>query len=504
MKKNFNDDTIVAVSTPAGEGGIGIVRLSGKDSLKIADRIFMSADRKKPSKFKTHTIHYGYIIEKSQEHPLILLPSLRSGLRGTPFGRRSTGAHVFARSESKKAKLKKYIVDEVLLTVMKAPKTYTREDIVEINCHGGMTALRKVFELVVKNGGRMAEPGEFTRRAFLNGRLDLTQAEAVLDVIRAKTDAGLGISINQLGGELSREINSVRDSIVDVSADVEAAIDFSEEDIKPDTAKTWLKNIKTAIGRLEKLRGTYHNGAILKDGITAVICGRANVGKSSLMNLLLKRDRVIVTPIPGTTRDAIEEMVNIKGIPIKLVDTAGIRRHRSIIEKAGIDKSRFYLSNADLILCVLDGSERLKRDDIKLLKNVGGRCTVIVINKCDLKLVLDIKESKRISKNSDVVRISCLNRIGIDRLEEKVYNEIWSGKVYSTHQLMLNNVRHKNAIDRAIDSLRKAEDGIRKGLSPEFLSVDIRESINALGEIVGQVYTDDILNIIFSKFCIGK
>ncbi|GAF70281.1 unnamed protein product, partial [marine sediment metagenome] len=330
MKRNFNEDTIVAVSTPIGEGGIGIVRLSGRDAIKIVDRVFASPEKKRPSKFKTHTIRYGYVVDKS-----------RSGNKG----------------------VRKKIIDEVLLTVMRAPKTYTKEDIVEINCHGGMAPLKKVLEIIVKNGARIAEPGEFTKRAFINGRLDLAQAEAVLDIIRARTDAGLRVSVNQLEGELSREINSARAGIIDVCADVEAAIDFPEEDIESNTRRDWIKKIKMAGRRLKTLADTYHNGTILKNGITAVICGRTNVGKSSLMNLLLKKDRVIVTHVPGTTRDAIEEMANIKGIPVRLVDTAGLRKIHGIVEKEGISKSRFYLSQADLILCILDGSEKLKRDE---------------------------------------------------------------------------------------------------------------------------------------------
>jgi tRNA modification GTPase len=473
MKINHNEDTIAAVSTPAGEGGIGIVRLSGGDAVRIADRMFTSADGSKPSKFKSHTIHYGHIFEKS-------------------------------KIKNQKSKIKKEIIDEVLLTIMRAPKTYTKEDMVEINCHGGITALRKVTELAVKEGARTAEPGEFTKRAFLKGRLDLTQAEAVLDIVRAKTDAGLRVSVDQLEGELSREINSLRNSIIDISADIEAAIDFPEEDIELDTARSWLKKIKAARRSLERLADTYHHGAILKEGITAVICGRANVGKSSLMNLLLKRDRVIVTHIPGTTRDAIEEMVNIKGVPIRLVDTAGLKKRSGIVERAGIDKSRSYLSKADLILCVLDGSQRLKKDDVKLLKSLHGRCAVIVVNKCDRKLILEARQIRKFSKDCDVIKISCLEKEGIDRLEDKVYNKIWSGKVLTSHQLMLNNARHKDAIDRAIASLSSAEGVLRRKLSPEFLSVDVRESINALGEIVGETYTDDILDVIFSKFCIGK
>ena len=456
------DDTITAISSPIGEGGIGIVRLSGKDAVRIAGRIFVSPDKRKLSQFKTHTINYGCIVDRKE------------------------------------------IIDEVLLTVMKAPRTYTKEDVVEINCHGGIAALKKVTELAVRKGARIAEPGEFTKRAFLNGRLDLAQAEAVLDVIRARTDAGLRASIGQLEGELSREIGSARQAIVEVRADIEAAIDFPEEEIGADTRRGWAKKIKTAGRKLKDLADTYQKGAVLKNGITAAICGRTNVGKSSLMNLLLGKDRVIVTHIPGTTRDAVEETVNIKGIPVRLVDTAGMKKRGGIVEKEGIDKSRFYMSSADLILCVLNGSEKMKKDDIELLNKVKGRCAIIVVNKRDLKPVLDTKKAKRISGNKDIIRISCLDKEGIDRLEDKVYNKIWSGAAYSSHQLLLNNVRHKDAINRAIAALLAAENATRKKFSPEFLATDVREGIDALGEITGQTYTDDILDVIFSTFCIGK
>ncbi|MEA3305909.1 MAG: tRNA uridine-5-carboxymethylaminomethyl(34) synthesis GTPase MnmE [Candidatus Omnitrophota bacterium] len=461
MKRNSNNDTIAAVSTPVGEGGIGIVRLSGRDSMKIADRIFLSSDKIKPSRFKTHTIHYGYIIDKD-------------------------------------------VIDEVLLTVMRAPGTYTREDVVEINCHGGITALRKVLALIVKNGARLAEPGEFTKRAFLNGRLDLTQAEAVLDIIKAKTDTAMRASLNQLEGELSKEIKSAREEIIDILADVEAVIDFSEEDIETNAGTGWLRKAKGAKKRLQKLRDTYHDGAILREGITAVICGRPNVGKSSLMNILLRKNRVIVTHMPGTTRDAIEETVNIRGVPIKLVDTAGIREDKGLVEKEGIEKSRQYLSRADLVLCMLDGSEGLKKEDKSLLKKVNGRSAIIIINKCDLRPKLDIREVKKISGNKNILKISCLKKIKIDKLRIRVYNRIWSGKVYSSHQVMLNNIRHKNVMDRSLTALSKTENAIRHAFPPEFIALDLKESINSLGEILGEVYTDDILDVIFSKFCIGK
>ncbi|MBU4376740.1 MAG: tRNA uridine-5-carboxymethylaminomethyl(34) synthesis GTPase MnmE, partial [Candidatus Omnitrophica bacterium] len=301
MVIHLHEDTIAAVSTPAGEGGIGIVRLSGCSAVKIAREIFILPKGKGLVKFKSRVLNYGYIIDGKKK------------------------------------------IDEVLLAVMKAPGTYTREDIVEINCHGGITALRKVLELTLKHGARPAEPGEFTKRAFLKGRLDLSQAEAVLDIIEAKTEAGLRVSLNQLEGELSREVKFARKSIMEICADMEASMDFPEEDITPKTKKAWISGVKDSRRRLEKLLSTYHDGAILKEGIVAVICGRPNVGKSSLLNVLLRKNKAIVTHLPGTTRDPIEEMASIKGIPMRLVDTAGIRKEKGIIEKEGIKRSHLYL-----------------------------------------------------------------------------------------------------------------------------------------------------------------
>lgn len=457
------DDTIAAISTPIGEGGIGIVRLSGRGAVKIASRIFFSRDGDKPAKFKSHSVHYGYIVNG-----------------------------------------KKQRVDEVLLTVMKAPRTYTREDTVEINCHGGIVALRKVMELTFKHGARPAEPGEFTKRAFLNGRIDLSQAEAVLDVIRAKTEEGLRVSLDQLEGELSKEIKLARNGIMDMCADIEALMDFPEEDVTKNTITCWLKGIKGSKIKLEKLLDTYHDGAILKEGIVAVICGKPNVGKSSLLNLLLKKNRAIVTHIPGTTRDPIEDIAGIKGIPIRLVDTAGIGQGKGIVEKEGVRRSHMHLSRADLVLCVLDGSEKLTNEDKAILSRIKARSIIVVINKCDLKMKLNREEIKRIAKQEDILNISCLSKIGIDKLENRIYNKIWSGKVHSSDEVMVTNMRHKINIEGAVNALSRAARNLKRRLSIEFLAADLRESAYLLGKITGEEYTEDVLDIIFSRFCIGK
>ncbi len=473
MQRKTNEDTIVALSTPVGEGGIGIVRMSGKDALSIADKIFVSSDKKRPSSFRTHTIHYGLICDAKEKRAL------------------------------RKSK-KRDVIDTVLLTVMRAPKTYTREDIVEINCHGGSVILRRVLQAATRYGARLAEPGEFTKRAFLNGRLDLAQAEAVLDVIRAKTEAGLRVSMGQLEGELSGEISRLRSSLIELCADAEAMIDFPQEDIEISEKQRYIRKICAIRRHLERLADTYNHGAILKNGVTAVICGRTNVGKSSLMNLLLKRDRVIVTSVPGTTRDAIEEMININGVPIRLIDTAGIRRRHDIVEKEGIRKSYSYLAAADLILCLLDGSEGLKKDDRELLKQIRHRYAIVVVNKCDRKLLLDIAEIRRIAGDHDIKKVSCLTKTGIEELEQCIFSKIWSDGGISSHQVMLNNIRHKQALDRAVAALGRAERIMKEDSPLEFFSVDMREGIDSLGEIIGATYTDDVLDVIFSKFCIGK
>ena len=355
------DDTIAAISTPIGEGGIGIVRLSGRDSLKFADKIFISKDGKKPSGFKTYTVHYGHIVEKS-------------------------------KGKSQKAK----VIDEVILTVMRAPRSYTKEDVVEINCHSGIAPLKKILDLCLINGARLAEPGEFTKRAFLNGRIDILQAEAVLDIIKAKTELSLRSALNNLEGLFSKKINEIREKLIDIYARMEASIDFSEEDLRGVRKENIFKKLKMIKNEVEKLVSDSNQGRILRQGIKTVICGSPNVGKSSLMNAILKESRSIVTPIPGTTRDTIEEIVNINGIPVMLVDTAGITDTDHLVEKEGIRRSRIYLENADLVLLVLDWSRRLNKDDLAIIKKIrdNNKEAVVAINKTDLKKKLDIKKIK--------------------------------------------------------------------------------------------------------------
>lgn len=470
MHDDISEDTIVAVSTPVGEGGIGIVRLSGPDSLKIADRIFRSPDGKKPSAFRTHTVHYGHVIET---------------------GPKARGAKV---------------VDEVLLTVMRAPKSYTKEDIVEVNCHGGVQAVKRVLDLAMRSGARLAEPGEFTKRAFLNGRIDLARAEAVLDVIRSRTEGSLKVAVSQLEGSLSRTVNDLCNAVIDITAQVEASIDFPDEGIAPAERRELDRSIRAVIRGTERLAATYGEGAVLREGVLAIICGKPNVGKSSLMNLLLKRDRVIVSPIPGTTRDAVEEMINLKGIPIRLVDTAGISDTKDILEREGVAKSRSYLALADVVLIMLDLSAKLDAADLAIIKLLDGKKKIVVLNKCDLRKKLDLKRVKALfpGKGDKVIAISVEKKKNIASLEKAIADAVWSGGFIQGEGAIVSNARHKELLDKALACMLSVKKELAEGESPEIVSIDLREALHHLGLITGRSVSDDILERIFEQFCIGK
>ena len=456
------NDTIVAISTPLGEGGIGMVRMSGKNALKIADKVFRSKNKEKPSQFTTYTTHYGHIIDKNQ------------------------------------------IIDEIILTVMRSPKSYTKEDIVEINCHSGIVPLRKVLELVIKEGGRLAQPGEFTKRAFLNGRIDLAQAEAVLDVIKAKTDSSLKVAINQLKGSLSEEITKIRENLLQLYTHIEACIDFPEEDVKILSNSDMLNNLKRTTKRLKQLIDTADNGKVLRDGITTVICGKPNVGKSSLMNAFLRENRVIVSHIPGTTRDTIEELVNIRGIPLKIVDTAGIMDSDDHLTKEGVVRSRTYIKTADLVLFLLDASEELHDKDLAIMEEVKDKKTIVVINKTDLPKKLDTKKINSHLHDKKVIEISVEKNKNLEKLEKAVTEMVWHGKITPSNDPLITNVRHKNALVSSYESLNEVIISLENKLSPELVAINMREGIDKLGEVIGQMISEDILDRIFSEFCIGK
>lgn len=459
MREHGIDGTIAAVSTPIGEGGIGIIRISGAKALKIADGIFVSKDGKKPSDYGTHTVHYGHIMD----------------------------------------------IDEVLLTVMRSPKSYTKEDIVEINCHGGIQAVKKIFDLVIKRGSRVAQPGEFTKRAFLNGRIDLAQAEAVLDVIRAKTEGSLKVAVGQLEGRISKDVSGMLDDLTDIASHIEASIDFPDEE--PDIIEEGSldRKARVVLDKMKNLIESFSEGVVLREGVLAVICGKPNVGKSSLMNLLLKRDRVIVAPLPGTTRDAVEEMISLNGVPIRLVDTAGIGQANDVLYKESAGKSKCYIEKADIILLMLDASTKINEEDLEIIRLVEGRKKLVIINKIDLAAGSITKSSiAPLFKNDAIVEVSVDKKKNIELLEKSVLNMVWRGKYSQGEGAILTNVRHKELLDKAFSNMLSVSKAIKNAIHPELIAVDLKEAIFNLGLIVGKSASDDILDKIFENFCIGK
>ena len=466
----FLDDTIAAISTPLGEGGIGIVRLSGKDAFKIADRLFHSPKGKKISDTPSHRIIYGFVKDPSTNDT----------------------------------------VDEVLVSVMRSPNTYTREDIVEINCHGGMLPLRKVLELVIREGARLADPGEFTKRAFLNGRLDLSEAEAVIDLIRAKTDEAGRIALEQLKGRLSVKILKLREALTQICTFVEAYIDFPEEEIEISSKKEMMESAGSILAELESLLKTYEEGRFFREGLGAAIVGRPNVGKSSLLNALLQKDRAIVTNMPGTTRDIIEEYLNINGLPLRIIDTAGIRESHDMAEREGVKRSLKAIEDADLVIAVVDGSEPLKNEDFEVLGKIKGKNAIIAINKSDLISPKE-RESRRaevasalFSYASQIISISALKEDGLEELKDTIFSSCVKNWKEQKEGIIITNLRHKIAIQAAYDSLGNALKSMETNQPVEITAIDLREALDRIGEIVGAVTTDDILNRIFSDFCIGK
>lgn len=460
---NINlDDTIAAIATPIGESGIGIVRISGRKALSIADRIFVSRDRQKPSSFKTYTTHYGWIIDPKR------------GLK----------------------------VDEVILTVMRKPRSYTRQDIVEINCHGGIIPLRKALELVLDLGARLSKPGEFTKRAFLNGRIDLAQSEAVLDIIRAKTDSALRVSVEQLKGGLSKRLNQLRDKLLELLTILEANIDFPDEDLEAID----IKNIATGIDRVnQELRFLLENskrGRIFREGIKVVICGRSNAGKSSLLNALLKCERSIVTPIAGTTRDTVEDILDIRGIPIRIVDTAGIIEPSDLIEQKAVSRSQRCIQEANLVLFVFDGSRDLSYEDKTLMRKIKLKPTLALINKIDLKQ--RIKQDEIAQRFPQLVKISAKKQKNIDLLEEAIAQFVFNGKIKPDEGIWVSNLRHIQQLKKVQKSIMRARKSVKMNLPFEFIAQDIKEAAGFLDDILGSSFSEDLLDRIFSEFCIGK
>jgi tRNA modification GTPase len=458
----FHDDTIAAIATPLGEGGLAVVRVSGARALAVADKSFLPAGKHslKPSAAPTHTIYFGKIIRGGK------------------------------------------VIDEVLLAVLRAPRTFTREDTVEISCHGGILPAKLVLDTLLENGARLAEPGEFTRRAFLNGRIDLAQAEAVADLIHSRTELALAAANEQLAGKLSQRINRLRDDLMHTLAHVEAHIDFPDEDIAPDTKAQLLKRLENGIAFMDELLRTANEGQILRRGIRAAIVGRPNVGKSSLLNQLLGRDRAIVSPIAGTTRDTIEETANIRGLPVVFIDTAGLREARDEIEQEGVRRSRESLASAEFILHVLDASEPLTKADENYLAEFAGKKRILVRNKTDLPVKLS--ELRTLNSELRIVDVSCVSGQGIEALKDAIKELVWSGEIKAEMLQVMINSRHQDALNRARASVRMTIDALRGGATLEIAAMDLRIAVNAVGEIVGKTATEDLLDSIFSRFCIGK
>uniref|UniRef100_UPI0030B97B32 tRNA uridine-5-carboxymethylaminomethyl(34) synthesis GTPase MnmE n=1 Tax=unclassified Candidatus Frackibacter TaxID=2648818 RepID=UPI0030B97B32 len=466
MIKLYFKDTIAAISTAIGEGGIGIVRVSGPEAISTINKIFKGYGQtdKDLNEVDTYTAHYGHIINPKDEQ----------------------------------------IIDEVICLVMKATKTYTKEDVVEIDCHGGSIPLQKILDLVLKNGARLAEPGEFTKRAFLNGRIDLSQAEAVMDVINSKTEAGLEAAMDQLEGGLSSQIEEIKHKLLGLLAHLEASIDFPEDEIEDFNSDEIDSRVEEIIEQIEGLLATSKRGRIIKEGIRTAIIGKPNVGKSSLLNALLRENRAIVTDVPGTTRDVIEEVINIDGIPLKIMDTAGIRETEDEVEKIGVERSEKFLKQADLVLLVLDAHRGITEEDRRIINLVDEKETVVVVNKTDLESNLNLGELKKKFENVQVVETSAVEGIGISELEDLISEMVFAGEVKANEQTLITNLRHKEALEAAYDSILNVKETVKQGLPADFVTIDLKTTLEELGKITGDTLGEDIIDRIFADFCLGK
>ncbi|WP_312753418.1 tRNA uridine-5-carboxymethylaminomethyl(34) synthesis GTPase MnmE [Rummeliibacillus suwonensis] len=458
-------DTIAAISTPMGEGAIAIVRLSGDQAIEIADRIFHSPSEKKLSTQPSHTIHYGHLKEVE------------------------TGE----------------VVEEVMVSMMRGPKTFTREDVVEINCHGGLVSVNRVLQLVLRNGARMAEPGEFTKRAFLNGRIDLSQAEAVMDLIRSKTDKAMNVALGQMDGKLSRLIHQLRQALIEVLAQVEVNIDYPEyDDVEEMTIPLMLEKSTWVKQEIEKLLQTSSQGKILREGLSTVILGRPNVGKSSLLNSLVQENKAIVTDVAGTTRDIIEEYVNVRGVPLRLVDTAGIRETEDIVERIGVERSRQVLKEADLILLVVNYNDELTEEDERLFEAIQNMDYIVVVNKTDLPQKIDLLRVKELAGPHKLVTTSLLEEEGVNELEEAIASLFFEGSVEAGDLTYVSNARHIALLHQALDRINDAIDAAHAGVPVDMIQIDVTRTWEILGEIVGDTVQDSLINQLFSQFCLGK
>jgi tRNA modification GTPase len=458
-------DTIAAISTPMGEGAIAIVRLSGEDALGIAEQLFQSVSGKKIKEVSSHTIHYGHIIDPDTSE----------------------------------------MAEEVMMSVMKGPKTFTKEDVVEINCHGGLVSVNRVLQLCLKNGARLAEPGEFTKRAFLNGRIDLSQAEAVMDLIRAKTDRAMNVALGQMEGRLSKLIRSLRQELLETLAQIEVNIDYPEyDDVEEMTHRMLEEKAAYVRKEIKQLLETAGQGKILREGLSTVIVGRPNVGKSSLLNSLVQENKAIVTDIPGTTRDVIEEYVNVRGVPLRLLDTAGIRETEDIVERIGVERSRQVLKEADLLLLVLNYSDELTVEDEKLFEAVKGMDVIVIINKTDLPKKINLERVEQLAGHHKIITTSLIEEKGIDVLEQAIADLFFTGSIEANDLTYVSNSRHIALLNQALKTIEDVINGNELGTPIDILQIDLTRTWELLGEIIGESVQDGLINQLFSQFCLGK
>lgn len=459
----FSEDTIAAVSTPVGEGGIGIVRISGDEAINIIEKIFKSAKNKKVRDIKSYSMLYG---------------------------------HIFNPKDGE-------IIDEVIISYMKKPNTYTKEDVVEINCHGGVVAVKRILSIALENGARLAEPGEFTKRAFLNGRIDLSQAEGVIDLIRSLTDESMKIAMNQVQGKLSKRVKEIMKELLGILSHIEACVDFPEEDIDDVVARNIIENGSKISTQIQELIDGFEAGKILREGLSTIIVGKPNVGKSSLLNSLLHEKRAIVTDIPGTTRDVIEEYINIDGIPVKIIDTAGIREAKDIVEKIGVEKTKEYIDKSDLIILMLDASRPIEEEDKKIIQILKDKRVIVVINKYDLPLVIDEKYINKELMDYPIIHASINVEKGVDEIKKSIAGMVYGGGV-SIKDVYVTNVRHRDILIKAKNSVFKGVETLNMGYPVDIASIEFKDAYLKLGEITGDTVADDIIDRIFKDFCLGK
>lgn len=458
-------ETIAAISTPMGEGAIAIVRLSGEKAIEISGKLFQGIGGKKLTEVASHTIHYGHLLDPKTNE----------------------------------------VAEEVMVSVMKGPKTFTKEDVVEINCHGGLVSVNRVLQLVLNSGARLAEPGEFTKRAFLNGRIDLSQAEAVMDLIRAKTDRAMNVALGQMEGRLSKLIMRLRQEILETLAHVEVNIDYPEyDDVEEMTHKVLIEKASFVREEIKKLLQTSQQGKILREGLSTVIVGRPNVGKSSLLNSLVHENKAIVTDIPGTTRDVIEEYVNVRGVPLRLLDTAGIRETEDIVERIGVERSRQVLKEADLILLVLNYADELTQEDENIFKAVEGMDVIVIVNKTDLPQKINLERVNELAKHHKLVTTSLLEDVGVDELEEAISSLFFAGSIEAGDMTYVSNSRHIALLNQALNTIEDAIQGVESGVPIDIVQIDLTRTWELLGEVIGESVQDSLINQLFSQFCLGK